>query len=222
MNRSESKYFTTARRMDDALVELLSEKDFEYVTVKEICERAGVSRSTFYLHYRTVGDLLEECIEGIMHRFLSCFDGLRPDFSDEIAAGDPDALVTITPEFVVPYLSFVRDNLPVFRAAVNRPQVMRTDLMFQRLYKDVIDPVLARFGVADADRRYYALFHLNGIAAIVREWVEGGCVDAVEHVADIISQCVLPSHMVGHWAKAGEADGEMVSKSRVPPGRLDA
>ena len=51
MNRSESKYFNTARLMDDALIDLLSEKEFEYITVKEICEKAGVNRSTFYLHY---------------------------------------------------------------------------------------------------------------------------------------------------------------------------
>lgn len=43
MNRSQSKYFNTARRMDDALVSLLAEKDLQFVTVKEICDRAGVS-----------------------------------------------------------------------------------------------------------------------------------------------------------------------------------
>lgn len=37
MNRSESKYFNTARRMDEALLALLEEKDFAYITVREIC-----------------------------------------------------------------------------------------------------------------------------------------------------------------------------------------
>lgn len=36
MNRSESKYFNTARRMDEALLSLLEEKDFAYITVREI------------------------------------------------------------------------------------------------------------------------------------------------------------------------------------------
>ena len=49
MNKSESKYFNTALRLDEALIELLEEKDLEYITVKEICQRAGVNRSTFYL-----------------------------------------------------------------------------------------------------------------------------------------------------------------------------
>ena len=46
MNRSESKYFVTAARMDAAFLALLEEKEFAYITVKEICEKAGVNRST--------------------------------------------------------------------------------------------------------------------------------------------------------------------------------
>ncbi len=37
MNKSESKYFNTAARMDEALILLLEKKDLEYITVKEIC-----------------------------------------------------------------------------------------------------------------------------------------------------------------------------------------
>ena len=54
MNRSESRYFATATRMDEAFLALLAKKDFEYITVKEICEVAGVNRSTFYPHYETM------------------------------------------------------------------------------------------------------------------------------------------------------------------------
>ena len=60
MNKSESKYFNTATKMDLALISLLKKKSFDYITVSEICETAGVNRSTFYLHYETVGDLLDE------------------------------------------------------------------------------------------------------------------------------------------------------------------
>ena len=44
--------------MDEAFLTLLAKKDFEYITIKEICEVAGVNRSTFYLHYETMSDLL--------------------------------------------------------------------------------------------------------------------------------------------------------------------
>ena len=73
MNKSESKYFHTALCMDEALISLLKVKDLEYITVKEICEKAGVNRSTFYLHYETIADLVHEAIETMNQRFMSYF-----------------------------------------------------------------------------------------------------------------------------------------------------
>ena len=74
MNKSESKYFNTARLMDEALLILLEKKDIEEITVKEICEKAGVNRSTFYLHYDTIDDLFQETIERLNNDFYSSFD----------------------------------------------------------------------------------------------------------------------------------------------------
>ena len=51
MDKNESKYFLTASFMDEALLLLLQKKDFEFITVKELYKKAGVNRSTFYLHY---------------------------------------------------------------------------------------------------------------------------------------------------------------------------
>ena len=70
MNRSESKYFSTAVKMDEAFLALLEKKDFAYITVKEICAAAGVNRSTFYLHYETIYDLLSESASYINQQFL--------------------------------------------------------------------------------------------------------------------------------------------------------
>ena len=58
MNRQESKYLATASLMDEALLLLLEQKDFDRITVKELCQKAGVNRTTFYLHYENMGDLL--------------------------------------------------------------------------------------------------------------------------------------------------------------------
>ena len=53
--------------MDEAFLALMAKKDFEYITVKEICEVAGVNRSTFYLHYETMSDLLSESVLSLIH-----------------------------------------------------------------------------------------------------------------------------------------------------------
>lgn len=74
MNKSESKYFNTAKKMDKALISLLEEKSFEYITVSEICKRAEVNRSTFYLHYENTVDLLNETARFLLDDFISYFN----------------------------------------------------------------------------------------------------------------------------------------------------
>lgn len=110
MNRSESKYFHTARRMDEALITLLEKKDLEYITVKEICETAGMNRSTFYLHYETISDLVDEAAGMINEKFLSYFPMGSENFASRMESGEEQQLILITREYLLPYLRFVRDN----------------------------------------------------------------------------------------------------------------
>jgi AcrR family transcriptional regulator len=49
--------------MQDALLELVVEKGFAAVTVRDICERATVNRSTFYRHYLDKYDLLNQYVD---------------------------------------------------------------------------------------------------------------------------------------------------------------
>ncbi len=50
----------TKRQIYEAMVELLKRKDVRSITVRELTELADINRSTFYLHYRDVYDLLEQ------------------------------------------------------------------------------------------------------------------------------------------------------------------
>ena len=47
----------TRDALGDALVALIQEKSFDSITVQEVLDRAGVSRSTFYMHFRDKNDL---------------------------------------------------------------------------------------------------------------------------------------------------------------------
>ena len=50
----------TRRAMQDALIELLRNQPLGSITVKALCERADVNRSTFYAHYASIEELLHE------------------------------------------------------------------------------------------------------------------------------------------------------------------
>lgn len=61
----------TQRSIMNAFKELLSEKSFEDITVKEICTRAETRRATFYTHYEDKYDLFNSLIKDIRESFVS-------------------------------------------------------------------------------------------------------------------------------------------------------
>ena len=110
MNKAESKYFNTANLMDEALMRLLEHKDYEYITVKEVCKKAGVNRSTFYLHYEKMDDLLAESLERLNQTFLSYFEGQTPEIISKIDESPLSELIFLTNDYLLPYLNFVFED----------------------------------------------------------------------------------------------------------------
>ncbi len=203
MNKSESKYFNTALCMDEALIALLKEKDLEYITVKEICKKAGVNRSTFYLHYETITDLVNEAAETVNKRFLSYFQQNAHEFADEISAKELQELVLITQDYLHPYLHFISENKNVYRATFRNPNEMQANTKYRFLKKYIIEPILKRFGVPDVFWKYYVVYYIEGVMAIIKEWLNNDCTDSVETIATIIEECVRPSN-----GAEGKAYGE--------------
>lgn len=192
MNKSESKYFNTALRMDEALLALLEEKDLEYITVKEICRQAGVNRSTFYLHYETISDLVNETLEMINQRFLSYFPQQEEEVLGNMGSRERKELVLVTREYLLPYLHFIRDNKKVYRAAFRNPGSMQAYARYGELKQHILGPILERFEIPAAHRPYYIAYYVEGIAAIIKEWLRQDCGDEVEMITDIIESCARP------------------------------
>lgn len=195
MNKSESKYFNTALRMDEALIALLEKKDLEYITVKEICHQAGVNRSTFYLHYESIAELLDETMEMINQRFLSYFPQEEEAVLGDMEHRELNDLVFVTQEYLLPYLRFIQDNKKVYRAAFRNPSSMQTNARYGVLKQRILDPILERFEIPAARRPYCIAYYVEGIAAIVKEWLRHDCGDSVEMIAAIIESCVRPKEI---------------------------
>ena len=192
MNKSESKYFNTALRMDEALIALLEKTDLEYITVKEICHQAGVNRSTFYLHYETIADLVNETMEMINQRFLSYFPQQEEEVLGNMGSREREELVLVTREYLLPYLRFIKDNKKVYRAAFRNPGSMQAYARYGELKRHILGPILERFEIPAAHRPYYMAYYIEGIAAIVKEWLVQDCGDEVEMIAGIIESCARP------------------------------
>lgn len=194
MNKHESKYINTALCMDEAIIALLEVKDVEYITVKEICEKAGVNRSTFYLHYETISDLVNEAMECVDMRFLSYFTQDTKAIWDKINGSELKDLVLVTEDYLKPYLRFISDNKKVYRAAFRNPNSMQVNARYENLKRDIMKPILTRFGISDTFHQYYIAYYIEGSVAIIKEWLNNDCSDSVEVIAAIIEKCVRPSN----------------------------
>ena len=162
MNRSESKYFATAARMDEAFLALLEKKDFAYITVKEICTVAGVNRSTFYLHYETVGDLLHESVEYMLRQFLDYMAHDTETFVAKLHTCPLQELYLLTPEYLTPYLNYIREHRRLFRTATENAAVLGLDRAYDQMCRHVLTPILERYGVPQEERAYRMAFFCAG------------------------------------------------------------
>lgn len=197
MNKSESKYFATAAKMDEALLTLLEKKDFAYITVKEICAAAGVNRSTFYLHYETMGDLLSECTQYMNDRFLAYMKHDSAEFVSKLHTCPIEELYLVTPEYLTPYLRYIKENQRLFRTGLENAAVLGLDASYARLLRHVITPILERYGVPVKERTYRMAFYISGLMAIITEWLKGSCADSEEHIISVMQACVMPHRTEG-------------------------
>ena len=191
MNKNESKYFNTAIRMDEALITLLEKKDFEYITIKEICDTAGVNRSTFYLHYENTSDLLKETTRYIIDKLLAYYETDQKRISQQYESCKREELLYIKDEYLVPYLTFIKDNQRLFKVSIKQFNSLSMDEVYGRMFKQIFNPILDRFNVPEKERAYVMKFYLTGIFAIVMEWLDNNCSDDIATVIKVITDCVM-------------------------------
>ena len=191
MNKNESKYFHTAIKMDEALITLLEKKGFEYITIKEICDTAGVNRSTFYLHYENASDLLQETTRYMIDKHLAYYEIDRKRISLQLETCKHEELLFITNEYLVPYLTFIKDNQRLFKVSIKQFNSLNMDEVYGRMFKHVFNPILERFNVPEKERAYVMKFYLTGVFAIVMEWLDKNCSDDMATVIEVITDCVM-------------------------------
>jgi AcrR family transcriptional regulator len=186
MKNSESKYYNTALLMDEALLFLLEKKDYEFITIKEICEKAGVNRTTFYLHYESMEDLLIETIEMITRRFYTSFNNEVLD----INVLEKGELFLIEDKYLIPYLTFIKENKKIYKLIHNKPKIFNTKEVFNKLYKELFSKILDRYYVETNEQEYIFAYFSFGLVAIIEKWISNDCKDEIEMIANIMKKVI--------------------------------
>lgn len=191
MNKSESKYFNTALKMDKAFLELLSQKDYQLITIKEICKKANVNRSTFYLHYETLDDLLCETIEYLNKDFSKSMQKSDKNFVQKIKTCPLEELYLITSDYLFPYLTYIKNHKKLFSTSIKNANIMKSDNTYNKLFKHIFSPILARFEVPEQIRTFMMTYYIHGLIAIIEQWLKTDCKESVEQICEIIKFIVM-------------------------------
>ena len=194
MNKSESKYFNTAVKMDKAFLRLLEKKDFEYITIREICEEAQLNRSTFYLHYETTRDLLLESVRYMNEHFLTYFRSESKQILTRLETCPVSELILVTPEYLIPYLTYIRENKRLFQTVLAKSESINLDETYQKMFRHVFNPIMERFQFTLSERDYVITFYINGIIAVITKWLKNDCQDTIDQITSLIIRCVMPIH----------------------------
>ena len=97
----------------------------------------------------------------------------------------------ITPEYLIPYLTYIKENQRIFKTSIKQFGSMGFDGVYKNLFNDIFNPVLTRFDFPEKEKGYILKFYLVGITAIVMEWVDNNCTDSVDFICKIIKDCII-------------------------------
>ena len=171
----------TRRALRDALIELLADKPLARITVRELCERADVNRSTFYAHYPDLDSLLRDIEEDTI-------DWVNGTLQQLLERPDPDSVGRVI-EHVCRYIADNRSHLRVLMS----PQA---DLRFQQqllgLIYGRIDLATQLQGTDPQEAEMRMHFAVSGSIGLLQHWLAAEPTVSPETVARIITTMALP------------------------------
>jgi AcrR family transcriptional regulator len=157
--------------LKNQLQALLLQKPISRISVKEICEGAGVNRSTFYQHYADPYALLNDLEDDIIFRTAEYISRIGPEKSGRA--------------YLVSLMAYVRENAAILSVLLS-PE---SGGDFQKRFMQVVlhrlralDPALAESELIP----YITQFLLMGNIGVILEWIKNGFSLPDERVADLI------------------------------------
>ncbi len=164
MNFTDLRILKTQERLQNALLELLETKELKAITVKEICDKAGISRNAFYQHYGYKEDLYDQMVARATERIR---DSLNPIISD--ASLIKQETVASYARHIIDGISEVRDLIYVMLKGDDGKFLRQlTDLIFGQNLTNA----LPFFEMKDSvELRLFYEFQSAGMAAFIIRWV---------------------------------------------------
>jgi AcrR family transcriptional regulator len=148
--------------LQGALLDLLKEKSFQKISITDIAERSGLTRSTFYSHFATKEDLLKSIINDVIDDF---FEQL---YSRDVLNPDPDEDLEINKNFFRIWEKN-KDLIPLLESVdLDCLLVERIRSFWDKHYEKKIKKTLAR---SDSYTGYANSFLAYTYVGLLKEWI---------------------------------------------------
>lgn len=166
--------------LEESLITLMEKKDISKITIKEICEKADINRSTFYAHYRDQYDLLRK----IENKFLAAIQAYLENFDKKYT----EDIVLITEKI----FQYIRKNARICRLLLSE----RGDFTFQKkimklVYDLIISEITGNNKITKEDAEYVYSFTVSGCVGFVQKWLDDGMKKSPRYMAETIVNLIL-------------------------------
>nr|WP_214289401.1 TetR/AcrR family transcriptional regulator [Bacillus subtilis] len=189
-------------QVKEALLALLKERDIQHITMKEIAEKAKVSRGSLYLYYEDKFSIIEDVIEDMK-------EGLGKALFDAFSHMDTLHL-NKKRQTVHPTLSFVHEHRSFFSVMMNRGH-------FHRFFKDVFqqDLLLAPIHVnlTPIEREIYGHYRALYTYAIILYWLNEDAAATPEAISQKVWELVSQKRF--YWLFGQAVPGEREQDKQI-------
>lgn len=186
----------TRQALNDALIETLKTKPMDRISVKELCERADINRSTFYLHYESLQDLYQMSVESLyeeVRQSLERFVEKDRGWLDMIFY-DGEVRLPIIRHI----LSFLYDNRGLIQVLIAADEHGDFLKPFYESGKESVLQTLRESGapVAESVAVYYYHYVASGLIGLTLQWVENGMKESPDEITALLE------HLIAYGAAA--------------------
>lgn len=161
--KANLKVINTKRKLSKSLISLLTSKSITEIDVSELCEKAGINRTTFYKHYASLYHLLDELIVQFFKRIETLFLSL--------SSGEN------TTSKVVYLLKYLKQNREFVTIIMNNNSFSSISerLIQLNFICNLINSNIQYRKNAYVSEDYYVDFIISGWIAAIRRWVNENC-----------------------------------------------
>ena len=167
----------TQKMLKDSLIELMTERDFKNISVKDITERADLNRGTFYNHYTDTYDLLQK-----MDDFQDMIDNF-------LCSSKNGSLMPI----LLPVIQYIEENVKIARILFENSASSDFVYRFHQLISDNGTAIFKKQypGIDDVSLSYFIEFITFGLTGVLRCWINNGMKESKEKIAEIADKSAM-------------------------------